>query len=81
MEIDTTEDLEIDIDELLISTDEDEVPTDVIVETLNFESQNEYEDEFDTGADETDSDSNSLPKQLRCVSHTLNLIGTDFDKH
>lgn len=37
-----------------------------------------------TDLDEDDEDieefSNALPKQLRCVAHTLNLIGGDFEK-
>lgn len=65
------EDFEIDIDELLETVGEDEIPDNIEFETLHFG----YVDN-----DDDDEDSEALPKQLRCVSHSLNLIGTDFDK-
>lgn len=43
----------------------------------NLDLQTDYLDEDD---EDTEEFSNALPKQLRCVAHTLNLIGGDFEK-
>lgn len=71
------EDVEIDIETVLNSDETDEVEVEnVIGEILDLRSNTDdynnsyFRDDFET-----------LPKQMRCVSHKLNLIGsTDFGK-
>lgn len=70
--------LEIDIDEILGPEENDEefIPEDLVSHVLSFDQQQTDENEY------YDYDDFSvLPKQMRCLSHICNLIGSDdFEK-
>lgn len=75
------EEEELEIEDALGPEVEEEntvyLPPDTIHEVLNLSHSNCNED------DESDSEEfSTLPKQMRCVAHSLNLLGTtDFDRN